>query len=247
MVRLCLALGLCVSLVNNPRREEAACNVSEWRDGFLSAFQICCLIVFLVIVVGRAASLRIRSRVNPIALRARKRGMLGAVEIALFVQVNVWAAAIVMHSITGLLPPGTWVFGGLRVNVGWVKVLGILMITSGFVLFISALWALGSSWRLGIDENHPGGLVTTGVYALSRNPIYAFFDLYFIGTFLVNGTWLFFLFALLCVLNLHYQILHEERFLAGMYGDVYRTYCERTARYWIWQRVVHLYRERATG
>jgi protein-S-isoprenylcysteine O-methyltransferase Ste14 len=67
------------------------------------------------------------------------------------------------------------------------------------------------------------------------------------GTFLINGTWLFFLFAFLTVLNLHYQILHEERFLAAVYGHSYQAYCDRTARYWTWRRVLHPYGERAAG
>ena len=40
-------------------------NVAEWRGGFLGMFQIGCLAAFFAIVVGRAVSLRIRSRVNP--------------------------------------------------------------------------------------------------------------------------------------------------------------------------------------
>lgn len=221
--------------------------MAQWRDGFLSVFQIGCLVFFLAIVVGRAISVRLRSRVNPIALRVKKRGLLGVVELALFVQVNLWAVAVVVYSIPGLVPTGSWVFNDLLVDVAWVKMAGVLTILIGLALFVSALRALGSSWRLGIDESHPGRLVTTGIYALSRNPIYAFFDLYFIGTFLVNGAWLFFLFALLTVLNLHYQIVQEERFLAAVYGHAYQAYCDRTARYWTWQRVLHLYRGRAAS
>jgi protein-S-isoprenylcysteine O-methyltransferase Ste14 len=210
-------------------------------------FQIGCLVLFLALVVGRAVSLRVRVRVNPIAFRLRKRGLLGVVELAFFVQVNLWAVAVVVYSIPGLRPPGFWVFSGLPLDVTWVKLLGALTIAIGFAIFVAALRSLGSSWRLGIDESHPGRLVTTGIYALSRNPVYTFFDLYFIGTYLVNGTWLFLALAVLTVLNLHYQILHEERFLASVHGHAYQSYRDRTARYWTWRRVLQPYRKRAMG
>jgi protein-S-isoprenylcysteine O-methyltransferase Ste14 len=221
--------------------------VAAWRDGFLSLFQIGCLVLFLSIVIGRTISLRARSRVNPIALRVRKRGLLGMVELVLFVQVNLWAITIVMYAVPGLLPAASWVFGGLPVAAEWIQAAGVVAIAVGFVFYAWALRSLGSSWRLGIDESQPGQLVTTGIYALSRNPIYTFFDLYSIGTFLVNGTWLFFAFAVLTVFNLHYQILHEERHLGAVYGHSYQAYCARTARYWTWQRALRLDRERAAG
>jgi protein-S-isoprenylcysteine O-methyltransferase Ste14 len=172
---------------------------------------------------------------------------LGVAEIAFFVQVNLWAVAVVVRSILRLRPSGSQVFSGLSLDVRWVKLLGVLTISIGFAIFFAALRALGSSWRIGIDESHPGRLVTTGIYALSRNPVYTFFDLYFIGTYLVNGTWLFLAFAVLTVLNLHYQILHEERFLASVHGHAYQSYCDRTARYWTWRRVLQPSGKRATG
>jgi protein-S-isoprenylcysteine O-methyltransferase Ste14 len=76
--------------------------------------------------------------------------------------------------------------------------------------------------------------VTTGIYFYSRNPIYLFFDLYFLGTFFINGSLFFLLTAVLGALNLHYQILQEERFLADTYGAVYKAYRARTARYIAW-------------
>lgn len=97
-------------------------NVAEWRDGFLGMFQICCLAVFFAIVVGRAMSLRIRSRVNPITLRVRKRGLLGAVELAQFAQVNLWAAAVVVYSLPWVRRPDSWMFRGALVDSIWAKI-----------------------------------------------------------------------------------------------------------------------------
>jgi hypothetical protein len=59
-----------------------------------------------------------------------------------------------------------------------------------------------------------------------------FFDLYFVGTFLLNGTMFFALSAVFTVLNLHWQTLQEERHLSRRFGADYGAYRVRTARYW---------------
>ena len=112
-----------------------------------------------------------------------------------------------------------------------LKVVGSLLVVVGFVFFLSALLAFENSWRIGIDTRSPGKLVTTGIFALSRNPIFCFIDLYFAGTFLINGTLIFLVFAVSVVAGVHYQILQEERFLESQYGSAYRDYCRQSGRY----------------
>src|SRR6266404_5174386 len=114
------------------------------------------------------------------------------------------------------------------------KIAGAALVTSGLVIFGSAYASFGDSWRVGFDEKTPGALVTTGTFALSRNPIYVFLDLWFIGVFLINGTLIFLVFALLAVAVLHRQILQEEEFLVRLYGQPYRSYCAKTGRYFYW-------------
>jgi protein-S-isoprenylcysteine O-methyltransferase Ste14 len=111
------------------------------------------------------------------------------------------------------------------------RVAGAVMISVGFIIFVWALLSFGNSWRVGIDTRAPGDLVTGGAFALSRNPIFVFVDLYFAGVFLINGTLLFLVFAVLVIAGLHYQVLQEEKFLTGRYGQFYREYCVRTKRY----------------
>jgi protein-S-isoprenylcysteine O-methyltransferase Ste14 len=117
------------------------------------------------------------------------------------------------------------------------QIAGVALVTAGGAVFILALVSFGASWRIGIDANTPGGLVTTGMFALSRNPIFIFLDLYAFGTFLINGTLGFLLFALVLAAGIHYQILQEESFLRRTYGTAYHDYCRRTARYFSWKFV----------
>ncbi|MFZ6027343.1 MAG: methyltransferase family protein [Chloroflexota bacterium] len=98
---------------------------------------------------------------------------------------------------------------------------------------VRSIAARGDSdwWRVGIDKRKPGQLVTHGAFAFSRNPIFLFIDLYFVGTFLLNGHVFFLLAALLVVVGLHYQILQEEQFLSQRYGKTYQAYQSQIRRY----------------
>jgi len=101
-------------------------------------------------------------------------------------------------------------------------------------LFAMAFLSFGDSWRVGFDTKTPGALVTTGVFAVSRNPIYLFLDLWFVGILLINGTLIFLIVAALAVAVLHWQMLQEENYLLKLYGEAYRSYRAKTARYVIW-------------
>jgi protein-S-isoprenylcysteine O-methyltransferase Ste14 len=201
---------------------------------FLGGLQLLALAAFLILVVGRTMHLLIRRKVNPITLGRVKKGGTGLMEVLLFAGVNLWAVAVVICAVSLERPPFAWPCSVRLVDAMPAKLLGVAMIICAFVLFVLALRALGNSWRLGIDENHSGRLVTTGIYAYSRNPIYLFFDLYFLGTFLINGGLFFLVMTVLVALNLHYQILQEERFLARAHGATYEAYRARTARYVAW-------------
>jgi len=107
----------------------------------------------------------------------------------------------------------------------------MLVILVGDAIFVWALISIGNSWRIEIDERSTGMLVTNGIFAFSHNPIFAFIDLYFLGTFLMNGSLVFLVFTVVITLALHYQILQEEKFLVGRYGQAYQVYCKQTGRY----------------
>ena len=197
--------------------------------------QVACLALFLLIVLERTLSIRLKSKVNPIRLKIGRNGVRHSIVFLLFFGVNLWAATVLIYTLHlghGFLPP---LLGEPRVSSLGLKLFGLALVLFGFAIFILSLASLGNSWRLGIDENNPGELVTSGIYSLSRNPIYVFFDLYFLGTFLLNGALIFALLTLFIGLILHLQILQEEQFLLRVFGQAYRAYCARTGRYITWQ------------
>ena len=200
-------------------------------EKFFGIFQVANLVFFLVVFGGRSLNLWLRGGINPLALGKGKKGLGRLLELLLLPWLALWMLAVgwaAMHGPVQAAPvPGNSFWAG------WLpaRLAGVLVILAGDGLFVWALVSFGDSWRIGIDETKAGALVTEGIFAFSRNPIFAFIDLYFIGTFLVNGGAIFLVFAAITGLALHYQILQEEKFLSKQYGQAYQEYRERTGRY----------------
>ena len=201
---------------------------------FFDYFQVTSVAIVLLIFVGRASYLRFRRNINPIAIGGGKKGVLLAVELVAIVGFVVWMTGVLLfglHSSFRIFPSP---LDSQLINFLPAKIAGVALVTSGLVIFGSAYASFGDSWRVGFDEKKPGALVTSGTFALSRNPIYVFLDLWFTGVFLIDGTLIFLIFALLAVAVLHWQILQEEKFLVRLYGQPYRSYCAKTGRYVSW-------------
>jgi protein-S-isoprenylcysteine O-methyltransferase Ste14 len=93
---------------------------------------------------------------------------------------------------------------------------------------------MGRSWRIGIDPDSHEALVTTGVFGISRNPIYVAIDLIAVSIVLMSGSLYFLLSGLLVMVGIHVQIQREERFLADAFGEEYERYRARVPRYLGW-------------
>src|SRR5580693_4535964 len=66
--------------------------------------------------------------------------------------------------------------------VAW---LGVLACAAGLLLLLWSLISFKQSFRIGIDTDRPNTLITSGIFAFSRNPIYVAFALILIGEFLI--------------------------------------------------------------
>jgi protein-S-isoprenylcysteine O-methyltransferase Ste14 len=110
--------------------------------------------------------------------------------------------------------------------------LGLVVAWAGVGLYVLALRDLGASWRFTIDRERSGELVTTGVFAFSRNPIYVALMLLALGVSLALGSLPLILLACAAPFYFQHLIRREERFLAGHYGEAYRAYGARVRRWW---------------
>lgn len=198
---------------------------------FFDYFQVTSLVLFLFVLIGRALYLRFAKNINPIAIGRGKRGFQLAFELYAFVGLAVWIIEMLLYSLHSSFRIFPSPLDMQLIDSTAARVMGMILVTFGFVILVWAFISFGVSWRVGLDVKTPGELVTTGIFAVSRNPIYIFLNCWFIGIFLINGTLIFLIFALLAVAHLHYQILREEKFLVKLYGRAYEDYCARTGRY----------------
>ena len=201
---------------------------------FFDVFQLSSIAFFLLVFSMRAAHLLLVRKINPIAIGRGKKGFSLVLELIAFGGLIVWIVEIVRHSIHSRFSVFPTAFDWLLINSNIVKSVGVTVVALALVLFALAFLSFGNSWRVGLDVQTPGALVTRGTFAFTRNPIFVSLDLWFMGIFLLNGTLGFLIFALAAVIVLHWQMLREEKFLSELYGEPYRVYRVRTARYFIW-------------
>jgi len=202
-------------------------------DRFFDWYSFGVLLCLACLGIGRGAVQYARGVHVVVADRERSVSEM-LLDLLFLICFGLWVYEIVAHAwvleIHALPQPLRMVL----VGTGAAKGLGLLVALAGLLIYAAALWTFGDSWRLGIDRERPGALVTEGIFAWTRNPVYVGLDLLFLAMFLLNGRLIFLLLALALVAMIHSHVRREERFLAQVYGDAYREYCARVGRYVTW-------------
>ncbi len=116
-------------------------------------------------------------------------------------------------------------------GIPWVSWIGVFLCALALLLVVLSLVSFGTSFRVGIDTERPGALVTSGIFAHTRNPMYVAFGLLLFGEFLIQPGWIVLAYLLAAPLLFHRQVLREEAYLSEHYGEEYRRYAERVRRY----------------
>jgi len=106
--------------------------------------------------------------------------------------------------------------------------IAVFFIGVGFVVVLVAMPSLG--WGKSF-QGVATGLRTTGLYRVSRNPQLVGGFLFIVGYSLLWPSWRGFLWAALWPVIAHIMVRTEEEHLERVYGEEYRAYCKRTARY----------------
>jgi protein-S-isoprenylcysteine O-methyltransferase Ste14 len=112
--------------------------------------------------------------------------------------------------------------------ISWI---GVFLCLAGLCLMAWSLISFGRSFRIGIDIDKPGKLITTGVFAFSRNPIYVAFWISMLGEFLIFPNWILLLYLVAAAWLFHRQVLREEEFLNKNFGSEYVEYTKKVRRY----------------
>ena len=108
---------------------------------------------------------------------------------------------------------------------------GFLVGLIGDGIFLLAVITMKNSWRAGIPESDKTELIQNGIYRWSRNPAFLGFDFMYIGVCLLFCNPLTIIFSLFAIVMLHLQILQEEKYLVGVFGEPYADYKNKVFRY----------------
>jgi protein-S-isoprenylcysteine O-methyltransferase Ste14 len=113
-----------------------------------------------------------------------------------------------------------------------VHVVGIVLAGSGGVAVFLAQLGMGASWRIGVSEDQDTALVTTGWFAIVRNPIYTAMIVGWTGFALIVPTWLGIAAVFVIAAGLELQVRAvEEPYLVRTHGAAYRAYTARVGRF----------------
>ncbi len=153
-----------------------------------------------------------------------------AVEISYLIGLVTWIALILLLATGGgdQLPR---FLGRSLFDSTILKITALPLLFLSLALHFLGLQALGPHWRVGTSAVQPGNLVTTGIYAFSRNPIMLGLILYALAVWLTYSTPALLVVLFLAVGTVHYQITREEAFLLEQHGSRYMGYCKNVGRY----------------
>jgi protein-S-isoprenylcysteine O-methyltransferase Ste14 len=150
-------------------------------------------------------------------------------------QAREWVLMIVSATGLGIIP-GVYVFTGLlrfadypfRPWQAWV----------GSLLFLCSLWLfrrthkdLGRNWSVTLEVRAKHSLITSGVYAKVRHPMYSAFWLWSLAQMMLLQNWIAGFAGVVGFGTLFFlRIGREERLMIETFGDDYRRYMARTWR-----------------
>ncbi len=107
---------------------------------------------------------------------------------------------------------------------------GILMMISAFIWVITAQIQMKDSWRIGIDHTTKTKLIVTGLFRISRNPVFLGMTVALIGFLFLVPTVISFTFLLSGHMLMQIQIRLEEEHLLQQHGTDYLNYKKTAGR-----------------
>lgn len=145
-----------------------------------------------------------------------------------------WGSVLFVGALVlGLAAPVAGLLGLATVGVPRsVGATGLLLMLFGLVLVLVSQTAMGSSWRIGVDEGERTELVTHGVFALVRNPVFTGMGILLLGQVLAVPSVLSALALVVFAVAVEVQVRAiEEPYLLRTHGTDYLRYAARTGRF----------------
>lgn len=144
--------------------------------------------------------------------------------------LKVFSILMIIVQYFSIIINDNWYF----INVfSFIRIIGLIIILLGIVLLILALIAIKDNFLIGINPNTNTSLVTSGIYKISRNPIFLGFDLLYIGLFFVFPNPINLIFTIILVWLFDGLINIEEGYLVSSYKDDYINYKSKVKKYFL--------------
>jgi protein-S-isoprenylcysteine O-methyltransferase Ste14 len=137
-------------------------------------------------------------------------------------------AFVMFYALSG--DPGPLLWQGWPYGTA-VRCIGTLLLALALAWVVLAQAAMGSDWRMGVDERHEGELLTSGLFACSRHPVYTGIRVTIFAQLLVIGSWPALCLWVVSEPLVQLQARFEEEAMAARHGSAYRNYC---ASVWRW-------------
>jgi len=116
-------------------------------------------------------------------------------------------------------------------NGFWLTLAGFIGATAGAVLTVYASSDMGRRWRVGVPDQAPDTLVTSGLFRFSRNPTFAGMLMIALGLAVAVPADLMVLAAFAFWVACEVQVRDEEAFLLSAFGNEYHDYMARVGRW----------------
>jgi protein-S-isoprenylcysteine O-methyltransferase Ste14 len=149
-------------------------------------------------------------------------------------QAGWWGGVLfVVAMVAGLAGPLLAVTGVVPAQAqAAVQVVGLALAVAGFVATLAGQTGMGTSWRIGVDPDERTDLVTGGVFAHVRNPIFSAMVAAQAGVVLMVPTWVSVLALIALVVAVQIQVRSiEEPHLLRVHGAAYAAFAARTGRF----------------
>jgi protein-S-isoprenylcysteine O-methyltransferase Ste14 len=102
-------------------------------------------------------------------------------------------------------------------------IIGLTVYGLGIIVFTSSAFSFARPGKNGINQS--------GLYRISRNPMYIGYFIYFLGCVLLTCSLALFVSLIAFQISAHWIILSEERWCISEFGEAYISYMKDVRRY----------------
>ncbi len=185
-----------------------------------------------IAVIGRMSLQQIRTGDHGFRMAKSSAPLREVLPGSLFVLSFLFCFGLLVLAQLGLVVQSR--FDSPWLNAVTLEMLGGFVGFAGIAITLVAQLQMQRSWRIGVDQSEQTDLITGGLYAHSRNPIYFGIGCLWIGlglSFLHPAMWLC---AAINWISIELVVRNvEEPYLRRNHGEAYLNYCNRTHRFWI--------------